>query len=74
MPWRDEVVTPPIRVRDGRVSLPEGPGLGIAVAHVGTRFFSSPAGGHRAGVLYRHARASQYAYAIARSIIPPNIA
>ena len=31
VPWRDEVVTTPIRVIDGHVSLPEAPGLGIEV-------------------------------------------
>ena len=34
VPWRDEVVTTPIRVVDGHVSLPEGPGLGIEVDEV----------------------------------------
>lgn len=31
VPWRDEVVTNPVAVRDGRVGLPERPGLGIDV-------------------------------------------
>jgi len=34
VPWRDEVVTTPIRVVDGHVSLPKGPGLGIEVDEV----------------------------------------
>ena len=34
VPWRDEVVTTPIPVVDGHVSLPEGPGLGIEVDEV----------------------------------------
>jgi galactonate dehydratase len=34
VPWRDEVVTTPIRVVDGHVSLPERPGLGIEVDEV----------------------------------------
>ena len=34
VPWRDEVVTAPVRVVDGHVSLPEGPGLGIEVDEV----------------------------------------
>jgi galactonate dehydratase len=34
VPWRDEVVTPPIPVIGGHVSLPEGPGLGIEVDEV----------------------------------------
>jgi galactonate dehydratase len=34
VPWRDEVVTNPIPVVDGHVSLPEGPGLGIEVDEV----------------------------------------
>jgi galactonate dehydratase len=28
-PWRDLVARPPIRVEDGRVAIPDGPGLGI---------------------------------------------
>jgi galactonate dehydratase len=28
-PWRDAVASPPIEVVDGRVAIPEGPGLGI---------------------------------------------
>ena len=28
-PWRDAVATPPIEVDDGRVAIPDGPGLGI---------------------------------------------
>ncbi len=31
VPWRDEVVTTPVPVVDGHVSLPEAPGLGIEV-------------------------------------------
>jgi len=34
VPWRDEVVTSPVRVVDGHVSLPEAPGLGIEVDEV----------------------------------------
>ena len=34
VPWRDEVVTTPIWVVDGHVSLPERPGLGIEVDEV----------------------------------------
>ena len=34
VPWRDEVVTTPIPVVDGHVSLPEAPGLGIEVDEV----------------------------------------
>ena len=34
VPWRDEVVTTPILVVDGHVSLPERPGLGIEVDEV----------------------------------------
>jgi galactonate dehydratase len=34
VPWRDEVVTTPIRVVNGHVSLPAGPGLGIEVDEV----------------------------------------
>jgi len=31
VPWRDELMTPPVRVVNGRIARPTGPGLGITL-------------------------------------------
>jgi len=31
VPWRDEIITSPIPVRDGRIEVPDAPGIGIAL-------------------------------------------
>jgi galactonate dehydratase len=33
VPWRDEIVDPPLTFADGRFSLPSGPGLGMRLNH-----------------------------------------